>query len=74
MSAAEYAEWMVYYHLEPFGDEVADHRAGTIAAMIANVNRASHIEAYDSLSFIPWRERPGPDLNTRIKAVFSHFH
>lgn len=35
----EFAEWMAYYGLEPFGDERADLRSGIVAATIANVNR-----------------------------------
>lgn len=78
MSAAEFNEWMAYARIEPFGEEVADHRAGTIASMIANVNRGPRTEAYDALAFIPWRlpqvsnrgESPHPDLNEKVKRVF----
>ncbi len=37
MSSREFAEWMAYYRLEPFGDERADLRAGTIAAPLLNM-------------------------------------
>lgn len=70
MSAAEFNEWMVYARIEPFGEEVADHRAGTIASMIANVNRGPKTESYDTLAFIPWRQSPPPDLNEKVKRVF----
>jgi hypothetical protein len=30
---------MAFYELEPFGDEVADLRHGTAAALLANMNR-----------------------------------
>lgn len=30
---------MVYYELEPFGEERADLRAGIVASTVANVNR-----------------------------------
>lgn len=37
MSAREFAEWMAYYRLEPFGEERADLRAGIIASASVNV-------------------------------------
>ena len=39
MSSREFAEWMAYYEIEPFGEERADWRAGMIAATIANIFR-----------------------------------
>jgi hypothetical protein len=32
MSSREFAEWMAYYALEPWGEERADLRAGIVAA------------------------------------------
>ena len=39
IDSRELTEWMAFYELEPWGSEIDDHRAGTIAATIANVNR-----------------------------------
>ena len=39
-TSRELSEWMVYYELEPFGEERADLRAGIVASTVANVNRA----------------------------------
>jgi len=39
ISAREFAEWMAYYTLEPWGQERGDLRAGIVAATIANANR-----------------------------------
>lgn len=36
LSSAEFAEWMAYYSLEPFGEARDDYRAGLIAATVAN--------------------------------------
>ena len=41
IDAHEFAEWMAYMTLEPFGPNRDDLRAGTIAAVIANANRDS---------------------------------
>jgi len=35
MSAAELTEWMVYFAMEPFGNQQADYRAGMICTLIA---------------------------------------
>lgn len=39
MSSREFAEWLAYYNLEPFGEVRADLRMATLAALIANANR-----------------------------------
>ncbi len=39
MSSREFAEWIAYHQIEPFGEERADWRAGMIAATMANIFR-----------------------------------
>ena len=39
ISSREFAEWLAFYRLEPFGEERADLRMAVLAALIANVNR-----------------------------------
>jgi len=39
MGASQFNDWKVYSELEPFDEERADLRAGSIVAAIANVNR-----------------------------------
>lgn len=39
MSAEQFFQWRVYYSLNPFGERRKDLRAGTLAALTANVNR-----------------------------------
>ena len=41
IDSAEFAEWMAYSQIEPFGPEREDQRFGVLAALIANVNRDS---------------------------------
>lgn len=41
IDAPEFAEWMAFERLEPFGPQRDDERAGTIAATLANINRDS---------------------------------
>jgi hypothetical protein len=52
MSALEFAEWMAYYSLEPFGERRADYRSAQIVQMIANVNRTRG-EPYPLSDFLP---------------------
>ena len=37
MSSSELSEWRAYYEIEPFGEERADLRAGTIASPLVNM-------------------------------------
>lgn len=39
MTPRQFAEWLEYERLEPFGDRRADYRAALIAMMLANINR-----------------------------------
>lgn len=41
ISSAEFAEWMAFYSLEPWGDEYEALERGVIAATIANTARDS---------------------------------
>ena len=67
MSSREYAEWMAYYRLEPFGEERGDLRAGVVAATVANVNRDPKVrgEPYSPRDFMPLVEASGhgPDAS-----------
>lgn len=36
MSSREFAEWMVYFQIEPFGPAREDYRAALISTVIAN--------------------------------------
>lgn len=36
IDSAEFAEWVAFYQLEPFGEERADLRAGIISSAVAN--------------------------------------
>ena len=53
MSAREYFEIRAMYNLQPWGEERADLRAGIVAAVVANVNRAEDQKPYHPLDFTP---------------------
>ena len=52
MSSREFAEWMEYYQLDPFGDERADVRSAIVASTMANALLGSG-EALDVDMFMP---------------------
>ena len=53
MSSSEFAHWMAYESLEPFGPLVDDFRAGTIAAVGYNMARSSNAKAMGASDFMP---------------------
>lgn len=55
VDSREFAEWMAYADVEPFGPEREDYRAGVIAALTANVNRdpKQRQQPYDVEDFFP---------------------
>jgi hypothetical protein len=58
VSSAEFGEWVAFFSLEPFGDRMADLRAGVIASTFANVNRGKDTPPFKPLDLIPWVDIP----------------
>jgi len=77
LDSREFAEWMAYYSLEPWGEERADLRAGIIASTIANRHRdpKREKEAYKPQDFMPLLQRPSAadTLTASIKQGFAKF-
>lgn len=53
MSSHEFAEWMAYARLEPFGQDRFDIPAAIVAATVANVHRSSDTNPYEIKDFLP---------------------
>lgn len=79
LSSRELAEWMAYYRIEPWGEERADYRAGTVAATVVNVNRTKGKPAKPD-DFMPKfgvKHAPAPEATERqmiaadVRSVFS---
>lgn len=49
----QFAEWMAYSALEPWGEERDDLRMGIVASTIANANRGKNTKAYSPQDFMP---------------------
>lgn len=62
MTANEFAEWMAFARLEPFGAHVDYHRAGVVAATVANTQRdpKRRPQPFQARDFIPRFGPPPP--------------
>jgi len=62
IDSRELSEWGAYFEFEPWGTEVEDWRAGSIASTIANANRdpKKRRKPYAPSDFMPER---GPSKN-----------
>lgn len=60
IDSRELSEWIAYFHLEPWGCEVEDWRAGMIASTIANANRDTkkRSKPFTPEDFMPQRIEP----------------
>jgi hypothetical protein len=67
MDGAQFAEWMAYAGLEPFGEERADLRAGIVASTTANVWRARNKKPLTPRDFMPRFGKKPLDPKTRVK-------
>lgn len=78
MSSHEFAEWIAYNRLEPFGHERHDLGHAIVASTIANVNRDSKQKAdpFEPSDFLPVFEEQDPVeqteiLRNKLKGAFS---
>lgn len=76
MSAREFSEWMAYYRIEPFGEEVADlrHAIGTAAQVNATIAAAGGKQQMkpDAYRVMP-KEDDRPDSPEALRDKFmSH--
>lgn len=53
MTSAEFQAWKIFYILEPFGPIREDHRAGIVAATIANVFKKKSATNITPADFFP---------------------
>lgn len=66
MSAAEFAEWMAFYEIEPFGWQADFSGHAQTAATIANVNRSKDTKPYKVSDFMPKEPQP-PQTSAHMK-------
>lgn len=56
MSSHLLTEWMAYYNLEPFGDELQDVHLARLTATLLNVNRKKGSNPIDPEKFRLWKK------------------
>lgn len=61
MDSREFAEWLAYYSLDPFGEQRGDLRAGIVASTIANAFRAKGSRLFRAGDFMPKFEADGEE-------------
>lgn len=74
MDAREFAEWIAYDMIEPFGGNREDQRAGTIVSAIVNVNKKKGSKPAQWSDFLPPYEKRKPitdwrDLLSKVEAL-----
>lgn len=65
MDAREFAEWIAYDQIEPFGGTRDDQRAGVIASAIVNQHRKKGSKPVEWFKFFPPYERRKPNTSWR---------
>lgn len=58
VGSSEFAEWMAFAGLEPFGTEADDLRAGLMPALTVNMHRAEGTATISPFEFFPWHDKP----------------
>lgn len=73
MSSRELTEWQLYAHIEPFGEDRADLRAGTIASTVANTARdpKKQRDPFKPTDFMPFHEEPEPTDEERAQKIMA---
>jgi hypothetical protein len=74
MSSRLMAEWMAYYSLEPFGDQLQDIHLSNITASLANANRKRGSGTVQPKEFRLWKEVRQFDpqeFYDRLKSAFK---
>ena len=80
ISSAEFAEWIAYDRIDPFGEERADLRAAIIAATVANAFRGKNGKTFMPVDFMPLvaregsREQTPTEMKNQLKTAFGVRH
>lgn len=65
----EYAMWIAYNRLEPWGEERADLRSGIVAATVANQNIGKKQKPFSAAQFMPRFRARTPDDPAKMEAI-----
>jgi hypothetical protein len=53
IDSQEFASWLAYDRISPFGEERADLRSAIVAATLANANRGKGTKPFTTADFMP---------------------
>lgn len=60
MGSYEFAEWLAYAEVEPFGIAVDDYRAGLMPALTVNGHATGGAKLTSPRDFFPWAPKSAP--------------
>ena len=69
LDSHQFAEWIAYDGLEPFGEERADLRNGIVASVVANANRGKGQAAKRPTDFMPFYKKPRQTSDQLLAAM-----
>jgi hypothetical protein len=73
LDSGELAEWVAFDSLEPVGEYRADFRAGMLASLFANANKAKGAKTLSPGDFMPFIEKEEPDVHESEQSVIERF-
>jgi hypothetical protein len=69
MTARQFAEWVAYYGIEPFGEDWK--QTGEIASLLYNAHRSSDARASTPADFMPIRRDEAELTGDQLLAAFD---
>lgn len=74
VDSREFASWMAYDRVDPFGEERADLRSAIVAATLANIHRGKNAKPFEAADFMPRFDRAKPKQTpTEMQARLFQF-
>ena len=74
LTALQYAEWVMYYQVDPFGEQRADLRAGIIASTMSNRWRVKHEQSVQPIDFMPFaksQEQTPEEIKLHLRSILT---
>ncbi len=76
LTARQYAEWIEFYGVDPFGEQRADLRAGIICATMNNRWRGKHEQAMQPADFMTYHREPEQspeEIKRQLRGILGQF-
>ena len=67
LSSRQFAEWIAYYNVEPWGEERADVRSGVVASTVANIHRKKNTKPFKPIDFMPYLSEEREEMEQKEK-------